>query len=348
MKRKNILLTSFFALACLCGCKSNTSNTSQLEKPTNFTIDFEKSEYSFTGSENATFYSLKVYQYVDNTIDSHAVFSSGMIKATKENNYKNTMDYSFTVGKYRAVLKAIAPRYKANETSLDGESLLLGAPTVSATWNEGQSPMSGPSNYLPVTNDNANDLSIDVSITSTDTITKDYTMVINNTTLGKEVYKNEKVTAGSLNIKYSDLTGVEELTDDDDYTVTVIGNTFDKYVQNKSTTCNVVSQGSGFNFKFYKFSFDKGAKEFKFNLGKTETMKGATATLADKANDGSLYTYNVMKQTGLPFNLEGTLEIKTDTSVLLKMESVGPVQGGEFKGTWTEESNKICVSKLEK
>ncbi len=67
-------------------------------------------------------------------------------------------------------------------------------------------------------------------------------MVVNNTTLGKEVYKNEKVAAGSMNLKFADFTGIEELTDDDDYTITVIGNTFDNYVQNKSATCNVVSE----------------------------------------------------------------------------------------------------------
>ncbi len=77
-------------------------------------------------------------------------------------------------------------------------------------------------------------------------------------------------------------------------------------------------------------------------------MKGATATLQDAASDGSLYTYNVMKKTGLPFDLKGKLKIKTDNTVLLTMESVGPVQGGEFKGTWTEESGKICMSKLSK
>ncbi len=346
MKRKNILLPICFAFTVLTGCKTNTSSTKQLAEPTNFTMDFEKSEYSFTGSENATFYSLKVYQYVDDVLDSHAVSSSGMIKATEENTYKGSMDYSFTAGKYRAVLKAIAPRYKANEVEFEGESLLLGSPTVTATWNEGKQNGPGPMSYLPVTNDSENNLSIDVTITATDTMTKDYTLTIKNTTLGKEVYKNEKVQAGSLNFKYSDFTGIEELTDDDDYTVTVQGNAYDNYVANSAASCNVVSQGSGFNFKISKFSFEKGAKEFNFNLGKTETMKSATATLADKANDGSLYTYDVMKKTGMPFNLEGTLEIKNDNTVSLNMESVGPVQGGEFKGTWTEEDGKICVSKL--
>ena len=353
MKRKNIFLTLCLSLLCLSGCNKKSNTQTQLNNPTNFTMDFEKSEYSFTGSENATFYSLKVYQYVNDVLDSHAVSSSGMIKANEENTYKGTIDYSFTAGKYRAVLKAIAPRYKSSEITCEGDSKLLGTPTVKATWKEPTSNQQGPSfglanylNYRAAAETENEGLSIDVDITAGDLITKDYTVSVTNKTLGVEVYKNEKVEAGTLNLKYADLHSITELTDDDDYSVTVCGNAFDDYKANSEVTTNVVSSGSGFTFKISKFSFDKGAKEITFNLGKTETMMGATGTLLDTPSEGSLYTYNVMKKTGLPFNLEGTLDIKNDNTVVLFMESVGPVQGGTFKGTWSEENGKIQISKL--
>lgn len=352
MKRKNLFLPLCLTLLCLSGCNKKTSTKkSKLDAPTNFTMDFEKSEYSFSGSENATFYSLKVYQYVDGTLDSHAVSSSGMIRANEDNTYKGTIDYSFTAGNYRAVLKAIAPRYTASEITFEGNSKLLGAPTVKATWQENNNnpqPMMSFINYQTATDADDSGLSIKLDITAGDTITKDYTVSITNKTLGVEVYKNDKLEAGSHSFKYADLHSITELTDDDDYTVSVKGNTFDDYIANEEVTTNVVTEGNGFTFKISKFSFDKGAKEFTFNLGKTEMMMGASATLLDTPSEGSLYTYNVMKKTGAPFNLEGTLDIKTDNTVVLNMESVGPVQGGEFKGTWTEENGKIQVSKLVK
>ena len=345
---KKVLLPLCLSLICLTGCNnSSSSKKKQLDLPTDFTMDFEKSEYSFTGSANATFYSLKVYQYVNDVLDSHAISSSGMIRANETNTYTGLINYSFTAGKYRAVLKAIAPRYTASEVTFEGDSLLLGAPTVSATWKEAN--QGGPmmaANYQALAEEASDNLSIDVSITAGDLITKDYTMTVTNTTLGVEVYKNDKVEAGTINLKYSDFSGISELTDDDDYSVTVQGNTFENYIQGSAVTTNVVSSGSGFTFKISKFSFDKGAKSFIFNLGKTATMMGATATLLDTPSEGALYSYNIMKETGLPFNLEGTLDINTDNTVNLKMESVGPVTGGTFTGTWSEDAGKIQVSKL--
>ncbi len=355
MKRKYLLLTMLLTIAGLSSCaKKATGNTKQLDAPSEFRFDFEKAEYSFTGSTNATFYSLKVYQYVDDTLDTHAISSSGMIRATKENkDYKGTINYDFTAGKYRAVIKALAPRYKSNETTVEGNSMLLGSPTVTAKWNDpsqqpggGMGP--GPMAYTPLSEKDTQALSIDVTITAGDSITKDYTMSVTNTTLGKEVYRNEKISAGTTNLKFEDFNGITELTDDDDYSVTVVGNTFDNYVIGKTVTTNVVSSGNGFTFKISKFSFDKGAKEFTFNLGKTEMMMGATATLANTPASGAIYTYNILKKTGAPFNLEGTLDINSDNTAVLKMESVGPVQGGTFNGTWTEADGKIQVSKLVK
>ena len=349
--RKTVFVPLFLLVLGLSSChKTNSGNTKQLEAPTNFTFDFEKSEYSFTGSENATFYSLKVYQYDGDTLDNHAVSSSGMIRAQSDSKeYKGTIDYAFTAGKYRAVIKAIAPRFKSNETTFEGNSLLLGSPSVVAKWNDpSQGGGPGPMGFAPLEAEEDQNLSIDVTITPGDSITKDYTMTVTNKTLGIEVYQNTKVEAGKTNLKFSDFTGIEELTDDDDYTVTVMGNTFDHYIAAKPVTANVTANGNGFTFKISKFSFEKGVKEFTFNLGKTEMMMSATATLSDTPSQGALYTYNIMKKTGAPFNLEGTLDINSDKTVALKMESVGPVQGGTFTGTWEESEGKILVSKLTK
>lgn len=353
MKQKKLLLPLLFSLLFMTSCKGNNNAgvTNTLDAPTNFTFNFETSTYSFKGSEHATFYSLKVYQYVDSVLDSHAVASSGMIKASESMDFTGTLDYAFTAGNYRAVVKAIAPRYKANQTEVEGTSKLLGAPTVSAKWNDPNSsggPGGGMMPPMAAAPDDSKEMSIDVTITAGDAITKDYTVSLVNMTSGKEVYKKTDVKAGSLNLKAADLTGVEELTDDDDYQVSVYGNAFDDYVQAKTVTADVVASGNGFTFKISSFKFEKGAKTFTFNLGKTEMMKQATATLMDAPNENALYSYSVMKKTGAPFNLEGTLDILNDNTVKLNMASVGPVQGGNFTSTWTEEDGKIVVSKMSK
>lgn len=43
--------------------------------------------------------------------------------------------------------------------------------------------------------------------------------------------------------------------------------------------------------------------------------------------------------------MEGTIDTNQDNTAKLVRASVGPVQGGTFSSTWSEEEGKIAVSK---
>lgn len=237
-----------------CGGSEASTSSATLDAPASFTFDFNTSSYSFQGSPNATFYSLKVYQYVDGVLDSHAVASSGMIKASEENaDYSGTMEEKFIAGSYRAVIKAIAPRYKTGQAQVEGTSEMLGAPEVSASFNDpnqqggfpGPGPMALAEGDTPAEEEEG--VTIDITITATDTITKDYTLLLTDTVNDKVVYRNEGVVAGELNLKAEDLTDVLELSTEDSYEVSVQGNAVEGYKQAEATIVTVSApMGGGF------------------------------------------------------------------------------------------------------
>lgn len=339
---KLFVLPLLLSLAALTGCSGNSDSASTkktLAEVTNFTFNFDSGEYGFTGSENATFYSLKVYQYVDGTLDAHAVASSGMIKATDENTeYSGTMDYTFTAGSYRAVIKAIAPRYKASEATLEGECNSLVAPTVTATWStDGET-------------------AINITITAGDEITKDYTVSVTNTTSSTQVYSNSSVTAGSLTLTASDLTGVESLSSDDSYSVTVQGNAYGDYTAASAVTVSVskADQGgggggfpggdqgggggggsaSGFTLAC-DFTFENTATEISFTIsGGTITVTGTKAEM-----DGASYYFTLADGSAVT----GTLTLTPDQVATITADG-GPYSSASSTGTWSETGTTVSVT----
>lgn len=252
-----VLLPILFS-GMLVSCNNSETQKSNptLDAPTNLTFDFNTAAYSFTGSPNATFYSLKVYQFVDGTLDSHAVASSGMIRATESNtDYSGTLDYEFLPGDYRAVVKAIAPRYKTNQTRVEGKSTMLGSPEVEAKFNDpnsagggpGPGPMATAADDPATGEEEEKEVTIDITITSTDTVTVDYTLILTNTATNTVVYQNDHALAGALNLKAADLKDVTTITTDDKYSVSVQGNGVEGYTQRDAVVVEVTkSMGGGF------------------------------------------------------------------------------------------------------
>lgn len=389
---KNVL--PLFALAMLSGCSGETATKTALEAPTNFTFDFEKSAYAFTGSPNATFYSVKVYaKDSEGEIQPHAVASSGMIRATEDNTaYTGTLDYTFLAGDYQAVIKAIAPRYKIGTATYDGKSLMLGAPTVTAYWNDPSSssggnqggPQGGPqgavlpleeSENTPDTgNENqgqpggeqaASEVSIDLTITAGDTMTTSYTVSITDTSTNTVVYNNAAMEAGATNLTASDLTGVEKLSTDLSYSVSVQGNALEGYKQASAVTTTVAKKGNNqggfpggggggggggdFTITYTNFEFDEGAETFDFDLSggsSTQKLLQFTATKAATPNAGCTYSYTmVSKDTGAPFvaTWDVHMDFKTDNTALLEVGSAGPISATTKTAKWAASGGKIAV-----
>jgi len=346
---KKCLMTSLVALslAALASCGSTSASTAGkvLPEVSEFTFDFSKSAYSFKGAKNATIYFVKLYSETkasDGTItlNTNAVATSEMIKATTDNvdkTYTGTLDYTAVAGDYRAVVKAFATGgYKGSVSTVDGTSYSLGAPTVTAVWGT-----EGPDTVMSIT------------ITASDTITKDYTVKVFKSAdgTGDAVYTNATAKAGALTIKASDV-GATALADSDTYSVSVQGNAFDSYTAASAVVTAVSKQqnpggGGGGDFAISpdNVTFDKGAKEFTMPLGSYQLLKTCKATLADTATAGSDYTYNVVStDSGAPFKAEGTLELITGGNVTLDVKAAGPITATSVKGTWAEAASQITIT----
>lgn len=324
-------------LTLLGSCSGNeTSAKSALEAPSNFAFDFNNASYSFTGSPNATFYSVKVYEKdSDGAIQPHAVASSGMIRATEDNAaYTGTMDYEFLAGDYQAVIKAIAPRYKVGSATYDGKSTMLGTPTVTAYWKE------------------EGGVSIDLTITAGDTITTGYTVSITDNSTSSVVYSNAAATAGSLNLTASDLTNVAELTTSLDYTVSVQGNAVEGYTQAKAVTTKVSKQnggnnpggpggdntggpGGGFTLSVSDVSIDIAEASGTFKLS---GQINCTAT-KETPTTGLDYYYTFSDGNAVT----GDLNFKTGGEFTMTANG-GPFSNSTGAGTWTLTGNALSFT----
>jgi hypothetical protein len=319
---KKRILTALFSLVALASCGSTTTTTKTLDAPDQFTFDFNKGSYSFAGSKNASFYSLKVYKYTGDTLESQAVASSGMIKATEDNStYTGTMDYSFTACNYRAIIKALAPKYKSNFTELEGKSTNLAAPTVSAAF----------------AGDDQN-ATIALTITANDAITESYKVTVADTS-----YSNASVSAGTLNITATDL-GIEKIDTFSTYTLSIVNNSVTGYTTPEavSVTCKKASggqEGGGggggdFTFVYTDFSFTEWADTFTVVLG-SHALLTMLATKAATPTDGSLYSYTLnTTDTGAPFVIESTMEFKADNTMTFHIGATGPISEATKTATW--------------
>ncbi len=189
-------------------------NKTPLDQVSDFTFDFETLTYTFTGVENAEFYYIRTYPVVDGQESNSASFQSEKIEANDSNTYSGTVAGEILLaGDYVAHLVSSGAGYASSDAQTSGTSTLLAAAEVSATWNagEGESPI----------------VTADVTITAGDDLTKSFTLVVTNEA-GNEVYKNAAAVAGAVNLTAADL-GVDALTVDDVYNVTVTVNAVSGY-----------------------------------------------------------------------------------------------------------------------
>lgn len=206
-------------------------NRAPLGRAGGFTLDFETLEYSFTGVENAEFYYIKVYPVENGKESNSASFQSDKISAGSSNSYSGAIEgQTLLAGDYIAHLVASAAGYSSSDVQVSGASKMQGNPTLSATWNTGNSGgfpgMPGPAETAA--SDEPVPVTVDLSITAAaETVTKSYTLVVTNES-GAEVYRDDAAQAGSVNLTAADF-GVEELSAEDVYTVTVTVNPVSGY-----------------------------------------------------------------------------------------------------------------------
>lgn len=204
---------------------TNDQNRTPLGEVSGFTFDFETLAYSFTGAENAEFYYIRVFPVVNGAEGNSASFQSDKIDANSANAYSGTIEgQALLAGDYIAHVVASASGYSSSDVQVSGTSLMQGNPTVSATWNTGSSGGFGSSEEpSPDPSDEPVPVTADISITAADeTITKSYTLTVTNEA-GTEVYRNDNVEAGSINLTAEDF-GVADLATIDVYNVTVTVN----------------------------------------------------------------------------------------------------------------------------
>lgn len=194
---------------------------------TGFTFDFETLEYSFTGAENAEFYYIRVFPVTNGAEANSASFQSEKIDADSSNSYSGVIEgQTLLAGDYTAHVVASASGYSSSDVQLSGTSTMQGNPTLSATWNTGNSGGGFPGmegGGEDTSSDEPTPVTADISITAADeSVTKSYTLVVTNEA-GTEVYRSDSAEAGSINLTAEDF-GVAELSTEDIYNVTVTVN----------------------------------------------------------------------------------------------------------------------------
>lgn len=209
-------------------------NRTPLGEASGFTFDFETLEYAFTGAEHAEFYYIKVYPVENGAESNSASFQSDKISADSSNSYSGVIEGQVLLaGDYVAHVVASAAGYSSSDIQVSGTSKMQGNPTLSATWNTGNSGgfpgMPGmPGGGEQQDSDEPVPVTADISITAAnEAATKSYTLVVTNES-GAEVYRDDAAVAGSLNLTAADF-GVEELSTEDVYNVTVTVNQVSGY-----------------------------------------------------------------------------------------------------------------------
>lgn len=181
---------------------TDDTDKTPLGEASDFTFDFEKLEYSFTGVENAEFYYIKVFPVVNGEEGNSASFQSDKIRADDTNSYSGTIEgQTLLAGDYIAHVVASGAGYSSSDIQTSGSSTLLASPNVTANWNTGS--------------DEDPAVTVDITITPGDALTTSFTLTITDES-GSTVYSDANATSDPINLTASDL-GVETLTVEDVY-----------------------------------------------------------------------------------------------------------------------------------
>lgn len=197
---------------------------------TNLTFDCNTCTYSFTGVENADYYYIRVFAVVDGAESNSAEFQSDKIDATSGNTYNGTLDgKSLLAGNYNIYVVASGAGYSSSEAKTSGQSNKMASASVTANWATGTEE--DPT------------VSATITITPGDSIVKTFTLVITDAE-GKEVYRNDAATSEPITINAADL-GVDALTVEDVYNVSVAVNEVEGYAAPEAPTTTTITEKRG-------------------------------------------------------------------------------------------------------
>lgn len=197
---------------------------------TNLTFDCNTCAYSFTGVENADYYYIRVYAVVDGVESNSAEFQSDKINATSGNTYSGTLEGQYLLaGDYNIYVVASGSGYTSSEAQTSGKSIMMASATVTANWATGTEE--DPT------------VTATITITPGDSIVQTFTLVITDAN-GNEVYRNDAATSEPITITAADL-GVEALSVEDVYNVTVTVNEVSGYNAPETPTATTITERRG-------------------------------------------------------------------------------------------------------
>ena len=91
-------------------------------------------------------------------------------------------------------------------------------------------------------------------------------------------------------------------------------------------------------------AFASGAAEVKFTVDAMGTACNITGTLNATPTDGSTYSYALSGKGGMGETITGSLELKSDNTVVCVVKGFGPFSDTTFNGTWAVVDGQITIT----
>lgn len=335
-----MLLFSVLSLNGISAAKKASSSAATTARGTlgevsDFSFDFNSGEYSFTGTDNALFYVVRLYLVEDGVQSPSAQAQSERIDADEANQYSGRLNTSLVAGEYNAYVLAVASGYTPSSTLVSGASTAQAQPTVAANWQE-----DGPN------------VAIKLTITAGDSVTDSYAVTLEKD--GAVVYRNPNASNGETVLAASDL-GLEALSKDDHISVTVAVNAVPGFTAPDPVKTDVTEQQmggpggmpgggmAGFEVEPAPFTFEEGAETIEYVIG-SHAYFNTTGTLVD-SEAGVKYTYQLAKgDPQAPFDCKMFLYLNEDGTARLTVSAEGPVAATDLSGSWTSDGGNITVT----
>ncbi len=103
-------------------------------------------------------------------------------------------------------------------------------------------------------------------------------------------------------------------------------------------------QGGGFSFEFNNYTWNTVENNFDLDAGSHNLLK-FTATKKATATEGSTYSFTcATKDTGAPFQIDCTLELRADGTAVFHCGAAGPLSDTVKNGTWTEVDGVVTIN----
>lgn len=102
--------------------------------------------------------------------------------------------------------------------------------------------------------------------------------------------------------------------------------------------------GGGQSFSFESYTWNTADKSFQVKAG-SSTLTTFTATRNATATEGSTYSFTLAtNDTGAPFTINCTLELKADGTAVFHCGAAGPLSETTQNGTWTETDGVVTIN----